>query len=240
MMATTPKKIASPREGVEVLSTEDSLTELFKLKQELEGLRQQYTRKNSKVQRVEQMVIALERQTNSMKRNRTESISEANPVYQALETSYLEARAKLAGDRARLAGLKMEKTQAGKRLAKLNNAEVQSNEKLRKIAIAEEYLAIYTRPRGESKAMGALDASNISDVKVAQFPTLTLKHVNPKASLVLPMGFVCGLLAALGTSLFFDRNHLSATLNESEVEQVLDLPVLITLPRVYSSRNMVN
>ena len=240
MMATTPGKIAMPREGVEVLSTEDSLTELFKLKQELEGLRQQYTRKNSKVQRVEQMVIALEKQTNGMKRNRTESVSEPNPVYQALETSYLEARAKMAGDRARLAGLKQEKIGASKRLAKLNNAEVQANEKLRKISIAEEYLSIYTRPRGESKAMGALDASNISDVKVAQFPTLTLKHVNPKASLVLPMGFVCGLLAALGTSLFFDRNHLSATLNESEVEQVLDLPVLVTLPRVYSSRNMVN
>ena len=240
MLVTTPKKIASPREGVEVLSTEDSLTELFKLKQELEGLRQQYTNKNSKVQRVEQMVLALEKQTNGMKRNRTESVSEPNPVYQALETSYLEARAKMAGDRARLAGLKNGKIEAGKRLAKLNNAEVQANEKLRKIAIAEEYLSIYTRPRGESKAMGALDASNISDVKVAQFPTLTLKHVNPKASLVLPMGFVCGLLAALGTSLFFDRNHLSATLNESEVEQVLDLPVLITLPRVYSSRNMVN
>ena len=240
MMATTPGKIAMPREGVEVLSTEDSLTELFKLKQELEGLRQQYTNKNSKVQRVEKMVIALERQTNGMKRNRTESVSEPNPVYQALETSYLEARAKMAGDRARLAGLKQEKIGASKRLAKLNDAEVLSNEKLRKIAIAEEYLSIYTRPRGESKAMGALDASNISDVKVAQFPTLTLKHVNPKASLVLPMGFVCGLLAALGTSLFFDRNHLSATLNESEVEQVLDLPVLVTLPRVYSSRNMVN
>ena len=54
------------------------------------------------------------------------------------------------------------------------------------------------------------------------------------------MGFLCGLLAALGASLFLDRNHLSATLNESDVEQALDLPVLVTLPRVYSSRHMVN
>ena len=240
MMTTTSPKIAMPREGVEVLSFEDSRTELFKLKQERERLRQAYTSKNAKVQRVNQQITGLERELSGMTKNRTESATEPNPVYQALETSYMEARAKMAGDRARLVGLKQEKSEANVRLAELNNAEVQANEKLRKVSIAEQYLAIFTRPRGESKAMGALDASNISDVKVAQDPTLTLKHVNPKASLVLPMGFICGLLAALGTSLFFDRNHLSATLNESEVEEVLDLPVLVTLPRVYSSRNMVN
>ena len=240
MLATTPRKIASPRKGVERLSYEDSRTELYKLKQERERMRQAYTDKNSRLQRVKQQIVALERELGGMTSDRTESVSEPNPVYQALETSYMEARAKLAGDVARLKGLKLEKSGASERLAKLNDAEVQSNEKLRKIAIAEQYLAIYTKPRGESKAMGALDAMDISDVKVAQKPKLTLKHVTPKASLVLPMGFVCGLLAALGTALFFDRNHLSATLNESEVEQVLDLPVLITLPRVYSSRNMVN
>ena len=120
----------------------------------------------------------------------------------------MQARATVAGNRARLAGLKRGKEDATKRLKELNNAEVQASQKLRKVSVAEQYLAIYTQPRGESKAMGALDARNISDVKVAQEPKLTLKHVNPKASLVLPMGFVCGLLAALGISLFLDRNHL--------------------------------
>ena len=240
LLATTPQMIASPRKGVERLSYEDSNTELYKLKQERERMKLAYTNKNSRLQRVNQQIAALEKEVNGMASERVESISEPNPVYQAIETSYLETRAKMAGDRARLAGLKTEKSQANQRLKLLNDAEVQANEKLRKVAIAEEYLAIYTRPRGESKAMGALDASRFSDVKISQDPTLTLKHVNPKASLVLPMGFVCGLLAALGTSLYFDRNHLSSTLNESEVEQVLDLPVLVTLPRVYSSRNMVN
>jgi len=171
---------------------------------------------------------------------RTESTFQPNEVYQDFETSYKEAQTTVVGYRARLASLKRGKMEATTRLKELNDAEVQANKKLRKVAVAEQYLAIYTQPRGESKAMGALDARNISDVKIAQDPTLTLKHVNPKASLVLPMGFVCGLLAALGTSLFLDRNHLSATLNESDVEQALDLPVLVTLPRVYSSRHMVN
>ena len=240
LLASTPRTIASPRKGVERLSYEDSRTELYKLKEEQERMRLAYTEKNSRLQRITKQIAALEKELRSQVSERTESTLEPNPVFQDLETSYLEARATVAGNRARLAGLKLGKKDATKRLKELNDAEVQASEKLRKVAVAKQYLAIYTQPRGESKAMGALDARNISDVKVAQDPTLTLKHVNPKASLVLPMGFLCGLLAALGLSLFLDRNHLSATLNESDVEQALDLPVLVTLPRVYSSRHMVN
>lgn len=240
LLGGTSRTIAMPRKGVERLSFEDSQTELYKLKQDRERMRLALTDRNPKLQRINKQIGALEGELGGMVSERTESTSEPNPVYQTLETAYLQARAKMAGNRARLAGLKREKREASKRLKELNIAEVKSNEKLRKVSIAEQYLAIYTRPRGESKAMGALDAKNISDVKVAQRPTLTLKHVNPKASLVLPIGFVCGLLAAAGTALFFDRNHLSATLNESDVEHALDLPVLVTLPRVYSSRNMVN
>ena len=240
VLAKTSKTIASPRQGVERLSYEDSRTELYKLKEERARLRLAYTSKNVRLQQVEMQVKNLEKLLRGQRSVRTESTFQPNEVYQDFETSYKEAQTTVVGYRARLASLKRGKMEATTRLKELNDAEVQANKKLRKVAVAEQYLAIYTQPRGESKAMGALDARNISDVKIAQDPTLTLKHVNPKASLVLPMGFVCGLLAALGTSLFLDRNHLSATLNESDVEQALDLPVLVTLPRVYSSRHMVN
>ena len=111
MMATTPKKIASPREGVERLSYEDSRTEMYKLKQERERLRQAYTEQEfAMVRRVESADRRLlRRELGGMNSDRTESVSEPNPVYQTLETSYLEARAKMAGDRARLAGLKTRK-----------------------------------------------------------------------------------------------------------------------------------
>lgn len=240
LLIGTPKTVAMPKRGVERLSYEDSRTELYKLKQERERLRTRLTDRDVRLKTLSQQIVALERELGSMPVDRTESQSEPNPVYQALETDLLQAKAKLAGDKARLASLKQEKMTASSQLKMLNTAEIDADEKLRNVQVAEQYLAIYTKPRGEAKAMGALDDMNISDVRVSQPPTLTLKHVNPKASLVLPLGFVCGLLVALGASLFFDRNHLSAVMNENEVEQVLGLPVLVSLPRVYSSRNMVN
>jgi uncharacterized protein involved in exopolysaccharide biosynthesis len=240
LIAETSAQVALPKKGVERLSYEDSRTEYFKLQQERERLKATYTDKNVRVMQIDKQLARLKQSLDSMKTDRTESSLTPNPVYQELETDMLRAKTKLAGDRARLSGLKKEKAQSLVRLKELNNAEVAADEKLRNVEVARQYLAIYTKPRGESKAIGMLDDRNISDVRVAQKPTLTLKPANPKASLVLPLGFVCGLLAAFGTALFFDRNHLSASLNESEVEQVLDLPVLISLPRVYSSRNMVN
>ena len=111
---------------------------------------------------------------------------------------------------------------------------------LRNVEICRQYLAIYTQKRGEAKGLALLDDRNISDVVVAQEPNFMVKHVSPKGSLIIPFGFLTGMLAALATALFFDRNNLNTDLNEGQVEQVLNLPVLVTLPRVYSSRNMVN
>ena len=88
--------------------------------------------------------------------------------------------------------------------------------------------------------MSIMDKQGISDIVVVQKPTLSVKHVSPKGALVMPLGAMVGLFAAVAATLYFERNHLSPTLDESEIEQVLDLPVLVTLPRVYSSRNMVN
>ena len=89
-------------------------------------------------------------------------------------------------------------------------------------------------------ASGKLNESQLSSVVVIQAPNWVVKPISPRASMFLPLGAVMGVLAGLGIALFFERNHLSASLNEGEVEQILEMPVLVTLPRVYSSRNMVN
>ena len=240
LMAGTKAQISLPKSGVERLSYEDSRTELFKLEQESERLSALYRPNHPDVIRVGSQLKNLKRSLSKMKNDRTESMLESNPVYEAMQVDFLKAKAEVASYEARLKRLEEKKVQTTKRLARINLAEVEADQLQRNIQVARQYLAIYTQKRGESKAMAMLDELNISDVVVAQDPTLIVKHQNPKGSLVLPLGFICGLLAGLATALYSDRNHLSATLNESEVEQVLDLPVLVTLPRVYSSRNMVN
>ncbi len=240
MMLTTSAQIAMPKSGVERLSTEDSRTEVFRLESQLEGLL-------STLQPTHPRVLATQKQLRSVKQSlanmavdRTESAMESNPVYEAMKVDLMRAKGEKAASEARYIALNKKKNEALAQLGEMNAAEVEADQLQRNVNVARQYLSIYTQKRGESKAMSLLDDLNISDVVVAQEANFVVKHVSPKGSLILPLGFICALIAALATALFFDRNHLSATLNEGEVEQVLDLPVLVTLPRVYSSRNMVN
>ena len=240
LMAGTSAQIAMPKTGVERLSTEDSRTEVFKLEGEVKRLSSTYSPRHPRVVEAKQQLEGLKLMLANMAVDRTESAMESNPVYEALKVDLLRVQGDKAAADGRLAQLIKNKEESILKLADMNAAEVEADQLQRNIEVARQYLAIYTQKRGESKAMSLLDDLNISDVVVAQEANFVVKHVSPKGSLILPLGFICGLLAALATALFFDRNHLSATLNEGEVEQVLDLPVLVTLPRVYSSRNMVN
>ena len=240
LLKSTDAQIELPTKGVERLSYEDSSTELFKLKSERERLLATYNANHPKVKRIEAQLKALEPSLESMETERTESQLATNPVYEAIEIDFVKAKAEMSAVLARLKGLKAKHQATLAKLEELNKAEVTADQLQRNVDVARQYLAIYTQKRGESKAMEMLDDRNISDVVVAQEPTLIVKHTSPKGSLVLPLGFIAGLVAALAFTLYADRNHLSGPLNESEVEQVLDLPVLVTLPRVYSTRNMVN
>ena len=240
LLATTASQISVPKAGVERLSYEEAQMEVFKLEADQVRLKATYRGPHPEVKQVEERLRKLKGSLRGMKRDRTESARVSNPVYEDMQVDLMRAKAERAAILARLRTLQQKQKSVLVKAKSLNKQQLEADQLLRNVEIARQYLAIYTQKRGEAKGMTLLDDRKISDVVVAQEPNFVVKHVSPKGSLIVPLGFVCGLLGAFATALFFDRNHLSATLNESEVEQVLNLPVLVTLPRVYSSRNMVN
>lgn len=240
LMAKTEAKIAVPRSGVERLSYEDSRTELFRIEAERERLMATYEPDHPEVIRVDAQLKKLRKSLDTMTADRTESAMISNPIYESMQVDFMRAQVNHAAAKARLESLETMKEATLEKLPAINQAEIDSQKLERNIEIAKSDLYIYSQKRGEAQAHSALDEQNISDLKVLQAPSFKVKHVSPRGSLVLPFGFLCGLLAAVVTALFFERNHLGAALNESEIEHAIGLPVLVTLPRVYSSRNMVN
>ena len=240
MMADTSAMLDMPRSGVERLSYEDSKTEVFRLESEVERLGAVYSREHPEYRQAVARLAGLKGSVKRMKTDRTESNKVSNPVFEDMQVDFMRAKTQAATVRVQLASLQEKRKSALEKAQRLNRDQIESDQLLRDVEICRQYLAIYTQKRGEAKGLSLLDDRNISDVVVAQEPNFMVKHVSPKGSLIVPFGFLAGLLAALVTSLFFDRNHLNPDLNESEVEKVLNLPVLVTLPRVYSSRNMVN
>jgi len=240
MMGKTSPMISIPKSGVERLSYEDSRTEVFKLESELERLAASYSRHHPERVKVEAQLRKLKSSLGNMKRDRTESSLVSNPVFEDMQVDFMRAKADYSAALAQLNSLRLKQNKTLAQAKKLNMVEMEADQLRRDVAIARQYLAIYTQKRGEAKGMSLLDDRDISDVVVAQAPNYVVKHVSPKGSIVLPFGLLFSFVGSLAAALFFDRNHLSGSLNEGEVEQVLNLPVLVTLPRVYSSRNMVN
>lgn len=240
VLAKTEAQIAVPTSGVERLSYEDSRTELFKLEAERERLSATYERTHPEVKRVEQTLLRLKESLEAMTEDRTESVMESNPVFEQMQVDFLRAKVNQRAAEARFQGLKQMQEKALAKLPALNQAANTSQKMQREIEIANRDLFVFSPKRGEARIMSALDLQSISGLTTHVDATLRVKHISPRGSLIIPLGFIAGLLAALGVVLFLERNHLSGTFNEGEVEQILDLPVLVTLPRVYSSRNMVN
>ncbi|MEM9942210.1 MAG: hypothetical protein AAF939_11650 [Planctomycetota bacterium] len=240
LLNQTESRIEVPTKGVERLSYEDSRTELFKLQAEEKRLTATYRENHPEVVRVKSQLAKLKNDLKGLTRDRTESQMTINPVYETLEVDIARASSDLSASIEKVKSLKNKISTAKQNLVQLNNVDVKADQLQRNVDIARQYLGIYTQKRGEAKAMALLDERNISDVVVLQSANFNVKHVNPKGSLVIPAGFLAAVLAALAVVLFAERNRLANNLNESDVERILDMPVLVTLPRVYTSRNMVN
>jgi len=238
---TVKQRVAVPTEGVEDESFERAEERLFTAEDELASLRLQLSPSHPRVIREEERVRVLRNSTARVKNtSRVESEMQLNPLYEATKMALSTSVADLEAARARLKSLNAKYAIQRKRQKEMNALEVRSQQLSNKVNTARQEWELFKNKGIEAMASGKLNESQLSSVVVIQAPNWVVKPISPRASMFLPLGAVMGVMAGLGVALFFERNHLSASLNEGEVEQILEMPVLVTLPRVYSSRNMVN
>ena len=233
-------KIAVPTQGIESQSYENSLSELTRLKTQRARLLATRSEENPEVIRVTQAIKVAEADLKNLQSDRTQSELKTNPVYEQIETSLVRARVDRDAISSRLKNTRTKLTEAKVKLESLNGSQRTAAQFQRDIDIAKQYLATYATKRGEVQVLDELDRQRISDVVVAQDASFMVKHVSPKGSLIILLGAFAGMLLSFAVAVYLDRNNLSGSVGEDEVEQILDMPVLVTLPRVYSNRNMVN
>ena len=238
---TVKQSVAVPTEGVERESFERAQELLFNAEDQLAALRLQLSKDHPRVKQQEERLRVLRVSTAKLKQSsRVESEMQLNPTYEGIKLALSRSEADLEGAKARLKSLNTKYARQRKRQKEMNALEVRSQQLSNNVNTARQKWELFKNKGIEAMASGKLNESQLSSVVVIQAPNWVVKPISPKASMFLPLGAVMGVMAGLGVALFFERNHLSASLNEGEVEQILEMPVLVTLPRVYSSRNMVN
>jgi len=240
VIRSTPEKIILETRGVERKSGDDATTEVFRLENERQRLLSQYRAGHPEVRKIDAQIQKMKSRLGRMKDDRTERKVAINEVAANAKMQLVGSETANVGAKARLKSLEQRLELAQKSAVDMNRAEIDADRLQRRINDSRSDREMYVTKGREALASLSLDNSNLSTLVVAQQPTFVLKHASPRGSLFLPIALLLGGMAGLATAMFCERNHLSPSLNEVEVEQILEMPVLVTLPRVYSSRNMVN
>lgn len=229
-----------PTTGVEKLSTEDSKTELWKLESELRVQENTLHPDHPKLKQLKSAVKSLKSEIEQMPKARTESESQVNPVFEKVKVAIVQANADNLAFEKRLEYLNKKFLKAESRLEELNELDLESSQLQRDLQIAYQEMEIYIRKRTESSVIEDLNKKSVSDIVVAQKANLVVKHVSPKGSVFFPLGGMLAVLCSIGTALYFEKDLLGGHLSEEELEQILEIPILVTLPTVSSHRQMVN
>jgi uncharacterized protein involved in exopolysaccharide biosynthesis len=235
-MAQIEPTIHVPTKGVEKLSYEESYAEYFRLQGEAEQLKSTLTANHPRIVAVETQMRQLADQLKQMSQERTESVTEVNPIYEAIKIDLVRAVASQKSDEARLEQLRKQRQDSLADLQDLNKKIVIADRHQREVDVARRYLDIYIQKRGEATVMNQLDEERISDIVVAQDASLILKAASPRGSVFLPLGAIFAALCGIAVALLAERDMFRAAPQDELVEQVSEIPVLINLPRVPSRR----
>ena len=160
-----------------------------------------------------------------------------NPTKMTLHGTLLNAIAELQGIQAQMDALTTKREAITERLRVLNENEAKLATLTRELEVARMNHRTYAEKLEEARINRELDRDRISNVKIVQAPTLTLKPVSPKRLLIL----LCASVVALGASLVFAQvlEASDSSLHSSQdLAQQLNVPVLAELPRTSAKKVM--
>lgn len=231
--------VDTAQQGLESSSTEGARSELFRLESEKARLLATFSEAHPKVEQVNDQLEKLRTELGKLPIERTSMAAVVNPVYAEVKVELIQQETMLEGLKARQADLLQKQQTAMASLRQLNQDESESEKLEQAIAIARRYLDVYVQKRGEAQVLEQLDQQKVSDVVVTQPAILMLKHVSPRGSIILPLVAIFATSVAVVMALIADNFQFRRERRRAAVQRQLQVPILVTLPRVASRRSVV-
>ncbi len=153
------------------------------------------------------------------------SATNANTVYQTLQTDLLRATADARADAGPVQILTDQLTGIDKRLADLQQNRGTFNDLTREQQIAEDTYKSLSTQYEDARVKDSLNKQRISPATVLSQPTLPFKTARPRKMITLLACLFGGAILAVGTALWLERRDDRFTTAE-QVAYLLDMPVL--------------
>ncbi|MCA9204975.1 MAG: hypothetical protein KDA59_18110, partial [Planctomycetales bacterium] len=163
---------------------------------------------------------------------------------QVAQTKLILAAQELLAERSKVveAEARLERTrglieESRQRLVALNEQEVKLRDFEQRLEIARANYQKYANNLEQARINAALADEQISDVELAQAPSLGLKHVAPRRAVGLLVVLACAAMlsfAAVFASEYFDDRVRKV----AEIEQLVQAPVILNVPRSRRERQV--
>ena len=165
-----------------------------------------------------------------------EENTDLNPLRQTLEAELSRARLDQAGARARRDTLAGQLQQYEGALKKLEGDTTRHNDLQRQVKESEDNYQLYAKKREEARIADELDRQKITNVSIAEAPTVAQIPSSPNRSMNLVLGVVLAGFLSLG-SVFTAEMLSDAIHTPRQLEALTGANVLATVPE--NSRRMI-
>ena len=198
---------------------------------QLEAARKQYTDEHPTVMAFKEQKAQLEREIRSLPTTIVAGNNFVpNPIYQQVNQQATTLRAQISGDSAQLAQLRRQLSAALPSLKQLPAESMRIAELQRDAKSAE---AVYTALQQKYNEAEVSKTAALSDVAITQAATPSNAAVRPDWRLNMLLGAIIGLALALSGVFVIDLFD-NTFKNEEDVQRLLSLPLLASVPRLKS------
>lgn len=230
-LAATPKRIITQSKSIPAQYSAERLNTMMV---ELQNRRTQLLTKFRPDDRLVKEVDAQIRTTREAldkaeSQTSTEQQTDLNPLRQTLETEYSRARLEQTGAQARRDTLAAQLRDYEGSLRKLEGDTTTHNDLQRQVKEAEENYQLYAKKREEARIADELDRQKITNVSIAEAPSVPRIPSSPNRPLNLVLGVFVATFLSLGA--VFSAEMLGDTVHTAkQLEGLTGATVLATIP----------
>lgn len=230
LTSISPTSVLGEAVGYPNIAADGMRQQLYALQLKEKDLASRFTDQHPELKLVREQLASAKAVVDGLDPSRTQTTTGPNRTYEELRLAQLRQNAVLASLKAKASTLTTQLAEAKNRLETLNNSEMRLAQIQRDIQVLDISYRKYADSLEQARLDESLERERISNISVAQPPTLNHQPVQPKPLVMLFLGFVVaafgGLCLAL-TAEYFDHTLKTA----EEIERRLELPVLVSIPR---------
>ena len=236
----TPERMTTAEtKGLPNVARDSMRQQLYLQEIELKDMQSRLTESHPQVVAAKKKIDEARRILESLEDDRSQVVSNVSTTHQALSLESMRQQAVKSGLESQLAALDAKRSEIQDQINALNSTETRVIELERQVGLLAGTYNTYSDKLEQTRITAELEKGRISNVHVVQEPSISTRPASPNKPLLLAGALLLGVIGAyliVALSEILDRRLY----RPEDVEDLTEIPVLATLPRVSRRQASLN